>query len=126
MASYKDIDLNMNAHPVTGDVSVLIDKNAVINSLKNIILDSIEDYVMTPQIGVGVEDLLFENQSPAVVGDVEYKITQAVQNFEPRADLDQINVVLNQDSNQITIDITFYILNDDTPTTTTIVINRLR
>jgi hypothetical protein len=59
---YKDIDLNFEPNPLSGDVDSLIGVNAIKQSLKNIVLYNIFEKPYSSEFDVGLRNLLFENK----------------------------------------------------------------
>ena len=58
---FKDLDLSFNIHPVKKDINKHVDEQAVINSLKNIILTNHYEKPFNPDYGSNIRALLFEN-----------------------------------------------------------------
>ena len=71
MARYTDIDLNFTRNPITGDVSVRNDKEAVSGSIRNIILTMQGEKKFNPNFGGNVRKLLFEPIDPITTLKIE-------------------------------------------------------
>ena len=56
----KDIDLRFMVHPLTGDLLVKYENEAINQALKTIVLTGRNERPLDPMFGVGVYDLLFE------------------------------------------------------------------
>jgi len=89
---YRDIDLNFAPHPVTGDVSKKLGEDAVIQSVKNLILTEFYDVPFHPEIGCQVHGLLFENITSITAGLVKDSIRDVIVNYEPRAEILDLTV----------------------------------
>ena len=61
--TYRDLDLNFTAHPVTKDIVMRYDDAAVKESIKNLVLTMNYERPFHSEIGTPVNSLLFENKS---------------------------------------------------------------
>ena len=57
---YSDLDLFFNAHPITKDITVKTDTDAIKRSVKNIVLTNYYERPFKPSLGGGVRNLMFE------------------------------------------------------------------
>jgi len=58
--SYKDLDLNFAIHPIKKDINKVIGENAVIASLRNLLLTAQFERPFQPYLGGNIKALLFE------------------------------------------------------------------
>ena len=58
---FKDIPLSFTAHPVTGNVKALTNRDAVKQSVKNIVLTNFYERPYSPNLGGNILSQLFEN-----------------------------------------------------------------
>lgn len=123
MATYTDIDLSFEKHPVTGDIPIKRDASAVKASLQNIILTNFYERGFNVSFGANVRGQLFELIDPITTHEIKNEIRVAVENFEPRAELKE--VIVYSEGNKLTATISFYILNRDTPEELSIALERL-
>jgi len=123
---YRDLDLNFNPHPVTGDVTMRIGDNAVISSVKNLILTGFYERRFHPEIGSGVRQMLFENADPLTAQGLKKAITEVLTNFEPRVDINEVIVQVTPDQNQFQVILEFFILNNTEPTVVDFFLERVR
>ena len=114
---YKDLDLSFTRHPVKNDVNKHIDEMAVINALKNLLSLNYYEKPFHPEIGSGVRGLLFENMDIVTSRVLEREIKQTIQNFEPRVNVQKVEVSPDFDNNRYSIGMTFYIINRTEPIT---------
>ena len=115
MARYTDFDLTMTRHPLTGDVTPVEDVAAIKRSVKNIILTNFRERPFKPGFGANVRDQLFEPAEPFTALTIRQNILFALQKYEPRANVLEITVSDDVDSNEFRISIYFSIrhLNKD-------------
>ena len=123
---FKDIPLSFTAHPITGNVKALVNRDAVKQSVKNIVLTNFYERPYAPTLGGDILAQLFENMDPITEYNVEKNIRQALDNYEPRAIVDDITSDFNQDGNAINVTITFQIENDADPLSVNVLLNRVR
>jgi len=89
---YKDFDINLTRNPLTGDIGVKKDKNAIEQSLRSLIYTNFYERPFNPEIGTDLNRLLFENSDPTLVTDIRDAITEVVENYEPRVRIRQLIV----------------------------------
>jgi phage baseplate assembly protein W len=123
---YSDIDFTFTKKPVTGDVALSYDAQAVSRSIRNLLNTQNYDRLFNPDLGSQITGLLFENISPVVATTMETMIFNIIKTYEPRAILKTVNVSSQPDQNAYNVSITFYIENATLPTTTTILLERNR
>jgi phage baseplate assembly protein W len=123
---YSDIDFTFTRKPVVGDVALSYDDQAVIKSVRNLLLTRHYERPFNPSLGSNLDALLFELISPLTSAAIEREILSVIQNYEPRARVQQIKVSPKPDSNAYEATIVFYIENATLPTTVTLILERNR
>lgn len=123
---YSDIDFTFTKRPGLKDVALSYDAQAVIRSIRNLLLTKHFERPFNPQLGANLDALLFEPISPITSSLLENEIKTTIQNFEPRARLDKINVSVNADKNAYDVYLSFFIENATLPTTVTFLLERNR
>jgi phage baseplate assembly protein W len=126
MAKYTDIDLNFTRNPITNDVSVLQDEAAVKSAVRNIILTNLGERPFNSTFGSGLRRLLFEPLTPITATSLEILIENALQNFEPRVEIMQVNVIADLDSNGFDVTVGFRMRGDTRIVLVPITLKRLR
>jgi phage baseplate assembly protein W len=124
--NFSDLDLNFTAHPVTGDISRRFDETAIKTALKNLILTNNFERPFHSEIGTPIRGMLFEPFSPMLVSNIERAIFDAVNSFEPRVNLDNVDVVASPDENSLVVTLTYRVLNTIRPVTLDITLERTR
>ena len=61
---FKDINLSLAKHPITGDIATLTNIEAVKRSVRNLINTNFYERPFHPEIGSNVRSILFEPVSP--------------------------------------------------------------
>lgn len=123
---YSDIDLTFTRHPIKKDIVISVDDQAVIRSVRNLILTNHYERPFQPEIGSNVRKMLFEPISPVTANYLEREIEDTIKNFEPRVTLQQVSVSVNPDQNYYNATMIFYINNRTEPTTVNYILQRLR
>lgn len=124
--TYTDLDLNFITNPVTKDVSVKTNVNAIKQSIRNLISTNHYERLFHPEIGSQVNTLLFDNYSPLTKAMLEQAIKNTLTNFEPRINLDRVGVTLNNDEMTAFITIMFTVVNTTQPNSLEMTLKRTR
>lgn len=123
---FTDLDLNFIPNPATGDVSVKNDENAVKQSIKNLVMTLNTERPFQPQIGSQVSRLMFEPMTVSTQIMLKNAIADTITNFEPRAKLQNVDVIFDDNNNDVRISITFVVLNTSKPVFLDIFLKRTR
>lgn len=123
---FSDIDLNFTAHPVTGDIAIRYDEDAIKASVKNLVLTRNYERAFHSEVGSPVKGLLFELATPMLSTTLKRVIGDLINNFEPRVTLTNIDVNTSLDNNSVYISIYFTILNTLRPLTLDLTLERTR
>ena len=114
--AFKDINLSFSPHPVTKDLTVLRNENAIKRSVRNIVQTIPTERFFNSILGSDVRNLLFDNFVDfGTASAIEDQIKIAIQNFEPRVDNLQVNVVPRPDQNEFTVNVLFDIIGQEFP-----------
>ena len=123
---YSDIPLSFTAHPITGNIKKSINRDAVKNSVRNIILTNHGERFFKPKFGGNVTSKLFENASKFTEFNTARSIRIALANYEPRAEVIKLKVTSNPDNNNLTATLKFRVVNDPQPITLDVILERIR
>lgn len=130
---FVDLDFGFAQNPLTGDVSVKTDANAINQSLKNLILTMYYERPFQSNLGSLVNQLLFEPITPILPSTLQRAIEQVIRNFEPRVSLKEINIQINSggegrsvEENGVFIEIYYTILQTQEIQTVNLFLERTR
>ena len=123
---YSDIDFTFTRKPVTGDVALSFDDQAVIRSIRNLLSTNHFERPFNPDLGSNLNAILFEIVSPLSAASLEREIATMIDNYEPRAQVNEIVVTPLPDQNAYNVNLSFYIENATLPTTVTLLLERNR
>lgn len=124
--TFSDLDLNFQPHPVTGDVVKVKNENAIVTSVKNLLLTNFYERPFNPQIGSNINNLLFEMLDGLTAGAIAEDIKTVIRNFEPRVQVDSVNVTPDYDNNGFNVTMEFFIVNNPEPITINFFLERTR
>lgn len=123
---YKDLDLNFIAHPVTGDVAKKTGVDAIVQSMKSLVLTNFYDRPFRPYIGSNTYRMLFENMDPMTARLVEQTVKQTIENFEPRVLILGVKAYVDAERNGYSVKIAFMVNNRPEPFEVTVFLERIR
>jgi phage baseplate assembly protein W len=123
---YSDIDFTLAKRPVVGDIALSYDSQAIIRSIRNILLTKRYEKLFDPQFGSNIDALLFENISSITASALEKEISFALTNYEPRVSIQSVVVSSFPEKNGYSVTLTFYLVNATQPTTVTVFLERNR
>lgn len=105
---YSDIRKNMLMDSLNSDVSVAVNDQAIKDSVMNLVMTTRGERLYQPEIGGDISSLLFELMSEETTYLIQRAIQEVINNWEPRARLQQVQVLPDYDGNKYTITIRFY------------------
>lgn len=123
---YSDIDFTFTKKPVTADVALSYDEQAVIRSVRNLLSTKHYERPFNPNLGSNMDAFLFENVSTSVSVSIQKEIENMITNYEPRVKLQRVTVSPQSDRNAYNVTLSFYIENATLPTTVTLLLERNR
>ncbi len=123
---YTDLDLTFSAHPVTGDIVKSKNINAIIGSVKNLIYTNFYEKPFRPQIGSNLRRLLFEPIDVFTTNSIAEDIRRVISSYEPRVEVEAIDVDPDYDGNSYNISVVFFIQNDPEPVEINFYLERVR
>lgn len=123
---YSDIDLRFNPQPATKDISLSYDEQAIIRSIKHLLLTKPYERLFQPTLGSGIDDLLFEQITPLTASLLKDEITRTITNFEPRATIASLDIVAYPDQNGYQVSLFFYVSNKTEPVGINLLLKRSR
>ena len=121
---YVDFDMDFDKHPAHGDLTQVRKSTAINRSLKNILNMNPGERLFQPDVEGGLGPLLFENFNDLTTSRIESKIRQAIAKFEPRADVQSVNVQPSPEQNAYLVNIVYVPDNDIQETTLEVYLER--
>lgn len=125
---YKDIDLSFSSHPQTGDVVKKLDINSVKQSLKLLLFTNEGERPFRNSTGVfsSLKNLLFEPVDTITTFEIKSTIENIIETYEPRIELQDLQIVPDDANNHYEITIFFDIKGVNTPASFSTILTRTR
>jgi phage baseplate assembly protein W len=123
---YSDFRKDMALNPISRDLSLKKDEDSIKEAIKNLLLTSPGERLFQPALGSDVKKMLFDNMTPATISYLEKVVQDTINNYEPRITLISVEVIPQYDKNAVSINITFYARNIQSPVTVTVFLERIR
>ena len=120
--AFKDINLSFKRHPVTNDLVVIKNEDAIKKSVKNIIFTILGEKPYVPLFGTSINNSLFELANPLDHVRISDEIQSTLLNYEPRISNIQVTVSNYPDSNELNATIQYDITGMASPSQTVDVI----
>ena len=117
--SFKDISLSFKRHPVTNDIVVIKNADAIKRSVRNLVQTIPTERFFNSTIGSEVKNLLFDN-APGFIdfgtaSIIEKQILTTIENYEPRVTNLEVNVEPRPDTNEFEVNVIFDIVGQTFP-----------
>ena len=113
--SFKDISLSFDPHPITKDLPVLKNANAIRRSVRNLVQTIPGERFFNPLLGSSVYESLFDLYDFGTSTLIEQEIITTLENFEPRVANVQVQVDPRPDQNNFDVTIFFDIVGQELP-----------
>ena len=123
---WSDFDLDFTAHPNTGKLNMKQDADAIVRSIRHLLLTNHYERPFHPEIGSNLSAQLFEPMTYATSLRIKSDIIEAIDNFEPRVSLTNIEVTPNEAENAYYVSLRFFIINEEVERQTTFLLERTR
>ena len=107
---FKDISLSLKRNPLTKDILVLKNENAIARSVQNLVLTLQGEKMFDPDLGCAVNRLLFENVDMITEDNLRREIESVIENYEPRVDIDTVTVEPDFEGNAMDVTIVYVII----------------
>ena len=114
--SFKDISLSFIPHPVTKDLPILKDENAIRRSVRNIVETIPTEKFFNSTFGSDVYKSLFDFVDFGTASVIKDQIKTSILNFEPRVDNVNVKVFPRSDDNEFEVEIMFDVIGQEFPT----------
>ena len=123
---YSDLDLMFKIHPVKKDLVLSTNEQAIVRSVKNLILTNHYERPFQSALGSNVRKMLFGPSTPLTANYIEKEIYNVLKAQEPRITNLTVNVSVLPDEDTLRADIQFYLQNSTNPLKIEMLLERLR
>jgi len=114
--AFKDISLSFEPHPVTKDLPILKNENAIRRSVRNIVETIPTERFFNSLLGSDVRRTLFEFVDFGTASVIQDQVQIAIENFEERVENLVVEVDPIPDENTFNITVVFDIVGQEFPT----------
>ena len=114
--AFKDISLSFTPHPITKDLTILKNENAIKKSVRNLVQTIPTERFFNSAIGSEVRDSLFEFVDFGTASVIQNQIQIVLENFEPRIENVTVEVQPKPDTYEFEVTVFFIIVGQDIPT----------
>ena len=108
--SFQDLANSFAKNPVTRDLIVLKNANAIKQAMKNLVLTSPGEKLFQSEVGSKVYQLLFEPLDAFTVDTLQDEITNTLRNFEPRVEVISVEITALDDYHELRVDVEYRIV----------------
>lgn len=109
-----DLDFALTKNPITNDILVLNNSQAIKNSIKNLIITRKGERLFQPFLGTNIAALLFGIADKTLADSMIAEIKTVINLFEPRIAITNITIYLDDDAHSLSVDMTYVILDTNT------------
>jgi len=108
---FKDISLSFKVHPVTKDILVLKNSDAIKKSVMNLVKTNVGDRFYEKNLGTKTKNYLFEIlKTDDDNFSLEREIRNVISNYEPRVKLIDVSILNNDIDYSLEISISYEII----------------
>ena len=108
--AFKDISLSFLKHPITRDLVSISNETAISRSIRNLVLTSLGERPFQPDLGSRISRSLFELLDFGTATIIKKEIDITIKNFEPRVEINTIEVTPEYDNNGYNVLISYFIV----------------
>jgi phage baseplate assembly protein W len=108
---YSDFLPDMDLNPITEQLAMATNENAVAQALKGLVLTNNGERFYHPEIGSKVQSLNFEPDDQSTMDLLKMTITNTLNQCEPRAKLQGVQVQADPGHNAVYIQVIYSLIN---------------
>jgi len=112
---FKDISMTFQRNPLTSDLIVLKNENAIARSIRNIVFTVPGEKFFDETFGSTISESVFENIDNLSAIIIKDQITESIERFEPRVNLIKVTTSPDFDNNSFDATIVYEIVGADIP-----------
>lgn len=112
---FRDINMSFKKNPLTNDLIVMKNDNAIAQAVKNLVLTGRGERLFNPDLGSGLAQALFENIDVVSASQIQSEIDSLLRNYEPRINLTEVKVDPDFENNAFNVTVEYEIIGIDVP-----------
>jgi len=110
---FVDISLSFKRNPISNDILLIKNEDAVKRSIRNLIFTNNGDRFFNPLIGSSIRNALFSLADITLDIGIEQTIKLVLENFEPRIKVKSVTSVISSDTNECNVEIIYDLLGSE-------------
>ena len=111
---FKDISLSFKVHPVTKDILVLKNSDAIKKSVINLVRTNVGDRFYEKNLGTKTNNYLFENfRKGSDDLSLKREIQNVIRNYEPRVRLNTVSILVDTNNYSLEVSINYQIIGQE-------------
>lgn len=108
---YSDIAIGFERSPLSGNIARVTEAQSITQALKTLLLTNQGERLYNIDLGSKIRASLFDPLDEITASTINNSIRQAINNYEPRVNILQLNVVPSQELNAFKVNLFFNIIN---------------
>lgn len=112
---FRDISLTFKRHPVTNDIIMLKNEDAIKRAVQNLVRTQIGERFFNTNLGTRITSSLFELANDDYIEPIQTEIEMVITQYEPRVILQQVVVESKPEQNALDVSIQYKIVGLNAP-----------
>lgn len=112
---FRDISLTFKRHPVTNDIIMLKNEDAIKRAVQNLVRTQIGERFFNTNLGTRITSSLFELANDDYIEPIQTEIEMVITQYEPRVILQQVVVESRPEQNALDVSIQYKIVGLNAP-----------
>ena len=113
---FKDISMTFQSNPLNDDLIAIKNENAIARSLRNIVFTLPGEKFFNESFGSRITESLFDNIDEITSSVIVDEITESINRYEPRVQLNDVKAFPDYDNNGFDVIITYEVIGTEIPT----------
>jgi phage baseplate assembly protein W len=113
---FKDISMTFQSNPLNDDLIAIKNESAIARSIRNIVFTTPGEKFFNESFGSRITESVFENIDSITATIIKDEISESINNYEPRVNLESVKTFPNYETNSFDVIITYDIVGSEIPT----------
>ncbi len=123
---FSDVRGDFLENPATNDLLLYTNEDAIIQSIRNLLLTNRYERPFQKNVGSDITGLLFELDTPMTQYALKNAIIECIENYEPRCNLLNLIIIPAPELNTYIVEITFSLITSQDPVSFNLLLQRNR
>jgi len=112
---FKDISMTFQSNPLNSDLIGIKNENAIARSLRNIVFTTPGEKFFNESFGSRITESLFDNIDEITASIITDEISESINRYEPRVELDSVKAYPDYDNNGFDVIIKYDVIGAEIP-----------